>query len=232
MKNQVVKYQNLGRISYKEAWDIQTDLHESLKKDKMGSSDKSYIPEYHHLLICEHNPVFTIGKSGKIDHLLINEDLLASKGIEFYHTNRGGDITYHGPGQITGYPILDLDYFVRDVHLYVRNLEQVIINALSRFGIKADRIEGKTGVWILGKINRKICAIGVHMSRWVTLHGFALNVKTELNHFDYIVPCGIKDENMTVCSMESILCEEVDIDEVKLAVKNSFKEVFNIEYKK
>jgi len=191
---QEVEYLDLGVISYDKAWEYQTQLHKNLISAKLEARDLNteYNPNKHYLLLCEHEPVFTIGKSGKMEHLLIDQKSLNSKGYNFYKSNRGGDITYHGPGQITGYPIFDLDFFQRDVHLYVRNIEEVIIRVLKHFGIEGIRVKDKTGVWIDGDIKKKICAIGVHMSRWVTLHGFALNVNTNLKDFDYIIPCGIK----------------------------------------
>lgn len=229
---QKVKYIDLETIHYEKGWKFQTDLHDYLIKNKLDARNSkiNYTPDNHYLILCEHEPVFTIGKSGKLDHLLVSEELLKSKGISFYHSNRGGDITYHGPGQVTGYPIFDLDHFERDVHLYVRKLEEVIIMLLAHYNVIGIRIEGKTGVWIDGPIQQKICAIGVHLSRWVTLHGFALNVNTNLSHFDFIVPCGIRDENTAVCSMQSILKRELDLNEIKLLLKLYFSKVFNFEY--
>lgn len=229
---QKVAYEDLGLQQYEKAWAYQTKLHQLLiaSKTQARKDDVPYCPSNHYLLLCEHSPVFTLGRSGKKEHLLLDEQQISNKKFEFFNANRGGDITYHGPGQITGYPIFDLDYFKRDVHLYVRNLEEVMIQVIAEYGIEGTRLEGKTGVWIAGAVNQKICAIGVHLSRWVTLHGFALNVNTNLEDFKHIVPCGIQDENSAVCSMASILEKEVDIAEVKLRIKKKFKEVFDYDY--
>ncbi len=188
--------------------------------------------QIHHLLFCEHHPVYTLGKSGSIHHLLLNEQELAEGGFEFFKINRGGDITYHGPGQITGYPIFDLDEFFTDVHKYVRYLEEVVIRTLKEYGIQGERIEGFTGVWIQksNTPSRKICAIGVHLSRWVTMHGFALNVDTNLSHFQNIVPCGISDENKEVTSLSKELGRAVSLSEVKSKLKKHFRELFDFEY--
>ncbi|MEE9374125.1 MAG: lipoyl(octanoyl) transferase LipB [Saprospiraceae bacterium] len=225
-----VIYKDLKIISYKKAWDYQKEIQQTIIKNKRESSQEPV----NRLLFCEHKPVYTIGKSGKMDHLVFNEKQLLEAGIEFYKTNRGGDITYHGPGQITGYPIFDLDQFYHDVHRYVRDLEQVVINVLTHFGLKGERLEGFTGVWLLGTsflpIHRKICAIGVHMSRWVTLHGLALNVNTDLNHFQGIIPCGIKEDNKMVTSLNAELESDILIDDVKKLMKKEFQTVFGIEY--
>jgi lipoyl(octanoyl) transferase len=217
--NKVV-YENLKSISYREIWDIQSSHHQALIAQKMALRNdptiKLEIP--HKIFFCEHNPVYTLGKSGDISNLLLSEQDLNNQNIEFHKINRGGDITYHGPGQITGYPILDMDFIYNDIHRYVREMEEAIIKTLDHFGIKGDRINGYTGVWIQKRNedeqNRKICAIGVHMSRWVTLHGFALNVDTDLTYFDKIIPCGISDNDKSVTSMSKELSRTIHFDEV------------------
>jgi lipoyl(octanoyl) transferase len=187
------------------------------------------LPTKHYLLFVEHPPVYTLGKSGKIEHVLINEEQRQQQGIEFFHTNRGGDITFHGPQQIVGYPIFDLEKFYTDIGRYLRELEEVIILTLEDYGIIAGRSPGETGVWIDATIKgkeRKICAMGVRCSRWVTMHGFALNVNTDLNYFNHIIPCGIADKKVT--SIKQELGMEVDIDEVKTKLKKNFSRVFNV----
>ena len=190
--------------------------------------DSSILTE-NHLLLVEHPPVFTLGKSGKIDHLLLKEEVLKSKGIAFFKTNRGGDITFHGPGQLVGYPILDLDNFFTDIHKYLRYLEEIIVKTLSDFGLNSARSDGETGVWLDldTPFARKICAMGVRASRWVTMHGFALNINTDLSYFDYIVPCGIQGKGVTSIAKE--LKREVDPSIVKAAVLKHFSEVFEVE---
>ncbi len=254
--NQKVIYQNLGRISYSEAWDYQSQLQKQLIEKKLNARklqdsppaellgfkptetdstalEKSAFEQKHYLLFCEHNPVYTLGKSGSIDHLLLDEMGLAERGIEFFKINRGGDITYHGPGQITGYPIFDLDCFFTDVHKYVRYLEEAIIRTLADYGLEGMRIKEFTGVWLEGqgdKPKRKICAIGVHLSRWVTLHGFAFNVNTDLNYFKNIIPCGIEDEDKTVTSLAVELGKQIDVEEVKDKLKGHFAQLFGFEF--
>ena len=217
--------QDLGRISYKEAWDYQSTLQQGIIKTKRAGDEVP--PSY--LLFCEHNPVYTLGKSGSVEHLLI--DVESSPDFEYFKINRGGDITYHGPGQLTVYPIFDLEQFFTDVHKYVRLLEEVVIQVLGSMGIKGKRIEGFTGVWIEREsaIERKICAIGVHLSRWVSLHGLALNVNTDLSHFQHIVPCGIADDTKTVTSMQAELNTEIDLDKVKVELKEQFARQFDFE---
>lgn len=228
-----VIFEDLGLIAYQAAWDYQQQLHDSIKEHKLqkrraGIQD---FQQQHYLIFCEHPPVFTLGKSGSEDHLLLKEEEAKEQGFHFYKINRGGDITYHGPGQIVGYPILDLEFFFTDVHLYVRNLEEVIIRTLQDFGIETERITGYTGVWINEPGNqRKICAIGVHLSRWVTMHGFALNVNPDLKHFNNIIPCGITADNMKVTSMEKELGEPQDLNQVKERLKDHFAQIFNYEY--
>ncbi len=231
---QEVQVQDLEGIDYQEAWDYQQSLLDELVATKR--LNKSVLEEggaaqdqKHYFLFCEHKPVYTLGKSGSIDHLLLNTDELKDKSISFYKINRGGDITYHGPGQVVGYPIFDLDCFFTDVHKYVRMIEEAIIRTLADFGLTAGREEGFTGVWlpetdVLPK--RKICAIGVHLSRWVTMHGFALNVNTELAYFQHIVPCGINDENKTVTTMAIELGKPVDQQVVKNEIIKHFADLF------
>jgi lipoyl(octanoyl) transferase len=184
----------------------------------------------HHLLFVEHPPVYTLGKSGKIENVLISEEERLARGIDFFYTNRGGDITFHGPQQIVGYPILDLEKFYTDIGRYLRNLEEVIILTMAVYGLKGERSAGETGVWldpgIKGK-ERKICAMGVRCSRWITMHGFAFNINTNLTYFDYIIPCGIQDKQVTSLAKE--LGREVDFAEVKEKVKENFEKVFNVQ---
>jgi len=233
MERQVVCYKDLGEMDYKTAWDYQeTLLQENVK---IKSADRSFTPPIgyksstiNHLLFVEHPPVYTLGKSGKIENVLINEQQRNERGIDFFHTNRGGDITFHGPAQIVGYPILDLEKFYTDIGRYLRELEEVIILTLKEFGIEGGRSKGETGVWIdagnLGR-ERKVCAMGVRCSRWITMHGFALNVNTNLDYFNNIIPCGIQNKKVT--SMKEELGENADIDHVKEILKRNFGKVFN-----
>lgn len=220
---------DLGRIGYQEAWDLQTRLHNKLIDNKRAGYPE---PQHHYLLLCEHPPVFTLGKSGSEENLKLDDQQLDAKGIEFYRINRGGDITYHGPGQLVGYPILDLDLLFTDVHRYVRSLEEVIIKVLSGYSVRGIRNPRYTGVWIErpGRKDEveKICAIGVHLSRWVTMHGFAFNVNTDLGYFQHIVPCGIQEPGKSVCSLSSLLGKDVDLQEIKKRVAEEFSEVFEI----
>lgn len=234
---QKVQFQDLGRISYKDAWDYQFTLQRQLIDAKLEARKNEIMyPEYqpqHHLLFCEHNPVYTLGKSGSIDHLLLNDEGLNQEGVEFFKINRGGDITYHGPGQITGYPILDLDFFFTDVHKYVRYLEEAVIRTMAEYGLEGMRIKEYTGVWLESDgffPKRKICAIGVHLSRWVTMHGFAFNVNTDLKYFNNIVPCGINDADKTVTSLALELGQTIDVEEVKEKLKNHFAQLFGFEF--
>lgn len=235
-----VVFQDLGRISYQKAWDYQHQLQDeliALKRqnwERERNGEATIPPSHHHLLFCEHNPVYTLGKSGSVDHLLLDEKGLEEKGIEFFKINRGGDITYHGPGQITGYPIFDLDQFFTDIHKYVRYLEEVVIRTLAEYDIHdAFRIDGYTGVWLPeknGQPKRKICAIGVRLSRWVTMHGFAFNVNTDLDYFRNIVPCGIDEGDKDVTSLSVELEREMDVEEVKGKLKKHFAELFGFEF--
>lgn len=237
MRNQVI-FKDLGRISYQKAWDYQQELLEqaiAIKRQNrpLSVTDADWKQQQHYLLFCDHPPVYTLGKSGKKEHLLLNETQLEEQGFEFFKINRGGDITYHGPGQVIAYPIFDLDEFFTDIHRYVRLLEEVVILMLAEYGIEGTRVEGYTGVWMAGTESlpkRKICAIGVHLSRWVTMHGFALNVKTDLGHFQNIVPCGINDSDKDVTSMEHELGRTIDIEEVKAKLRQHFSDLFEFDF--
>ncbi len=226
-------FKDLGNIEFGEAWKYQEELFDSLVDTKVKNRELSEVDKLdqkHYLLFCEHPPVYTMGKSGDEDNLLMNDESLEFNNITFFKINRGGDITYHGPGQLVGYPILDLDYFFTDIHLYLRNLEEVIILTLRDYGVEAGRIKGVTGVWLDPedpKSARKICAMGVRCSRWVTMHGFAFNVNTDLGYFKNIIPCGIDDKGVTSLSAE--LGREIDVDEVKAKVKSHFAKVFEAE---
>lgn len=224
---QVVKFQDLGIRSYKEVWDYQEQLlkqNVTLKSQETTASSTS-----NYLLFVEHTPVYTLGKSGKKEHVLINEATMQEKGIEYFHINRGGDITFHGLQQIVGYPILDLDKFKTDLGWYLRSLEEVIILTMAEYGIVGGRSKGETGVWIDADVpgkERKICAMGIKCSRWITMHGFAFNVNTDLNYFNYIVPCGIQNKQVT--SLEKELGFKLVYTEVKEKVKNNFETVFDV----
>lgn len=221
---------DLGLIPYKEAWDLQTAIHQKLISNKREGYP---VPQSHFLLLCEHPPVFTLGKSGSESNLKINEKQLMDYEIEYFKINRGGDITFHGPGQVVGYPILDLDLIFTDVHKYVRGLEEVIIRVLKEYDIQGIRNPGYTGVWVENaqetSQSRKICAIGVHLSRWVSMHGFAFNINTNLNYFNHIIPCGIQDEDKSVCSLSTLLGNEVDLQEIKKKISIAFGDVFEME---
>ncbi len=246
MCKQLVIFRDLGTMDYKTAWDYQERLlHENVKRKSEARSHeqeirsqkseavelptvKSQLSTVNYFLFVEHPPVYTLGKSGNIDNVLLSEENLKARGIDFFHTNRGGDITFHGPQQIVGYPILDLEKFYTDIGKYLRNIEEVIILTLKEYGIEAGRSAGETGVWIDAHINgreRKICAIGVRSSRWITMHGFALNVNTDLDYFNFIIPCGIQNKQVT--SMQKELGCFVDFEEVKEKVKQNFSKVFN-----
>lgn len=227
-----MKYQNLGLIPYKKAWDIQEEYFDGTLSIKLSNKKlKANKSTHNHLLFCEHPHVYTLGKSGKAAHLLVNEEQLKAKGAEFYHINRGGDITYHGPGQITAYPILDLDNFGLSIKNFIFGLEEVLIRVLKHYTIVAGRSEGETGVW-LDKDNpqkaRKIGAIGARISSLVTMHGFALNVNTDLNYYNYIVPCGIQDKGVT--SLQKELGKEVDLQEVRDLLLQEFASVFGMKF--
>ena len=255
---QGVLFRDLGQIEYRDAWDLQEKLLKEnvevkalIRNRNLAPEDQSAIGSVqkqeqsiinaidnevvvptttHYLLFVEHPPVYTLGKSGEIENVLISEDERAAKGISFYHTNRGGDITFHGKEQLVGYPILDLERFYTDIGKYLRNLEDVIIATMADYGLKGERSPGETGVWMDAAISgreRKICAMGIRCSRWVTMHGFAFNVNTDLTYFDHIIPCGIQNKQVT--SMEKELGRKLDMNEVKERVKHHFERVFDVE---
>lgn len=252
---QSVLFRDLGFRSYQSVWDEQeamlkekvdmksaarmmdhvgqatnmgnTNSNTQMNDTIVGRLTDNKIP--HHLLLVEHSPVYTLGKSGKTEHILISEQEMQERGIDYFHINRGGDITFHGPGQIVGYPIIDLEQFKTDLGWYLRSLEEVIILTLEQYGLKADRSKGETGVWldpdVPGK-ERKICAMGIKCSRWITMHGFAFNVNTDLTYFDHIVPCGIVGKQVT--SLEKELGYTLPFEEVKTLVKKNFEKVFDV----
>jgi lipoyl(octanoyl) transferase len=224
-----VRFRDLGLISYSRAWDLQTEINEALKVAKRTGGEGS---PAHELLFCEHPPVYTLGKSGSEEHLRISDAELDAREIEYFRINRGGDITYHGPGQIVGYPIFDLDAFFTDVHRYVRSLEEAVIRTLAEYGLEGGRIQEYTGVWLDRESlhPRKICAIGVHLSRWVTMHGFAFNVNTDLKYYEHIIPCGIDTQQKPVTSMAAELGRDMPMDEVKAVLKAHLAAVFDFDY--
>jgi lipoyl(octanoyl) transferase len=228
-----VQYHDLGKRPYQAVWDYQEQL---LKENttikaafrKIGEVSADQVPTNHHLIFVEHPPVYTLGKSGKPEHLLISEQEMKDKGIEYFHINRGGDITFHGPEQLVGYPIFDLEKFKPDLGWYLRNLEEVIILTMADYGLVGERSKGETGVWMETDNPakaRKICAMGIKCSRWISMHGFAFNVNTDLNYFNYIIPCGI--ENKQVTSLQKELGVAVPMEEVKYRVKRHMEKVFN-----
>jgi len=235
--NPKVQLHTLNRIKYKFVWDFQETLQKSLIDNKLSTFKKSKeatnVELCGHLILCEHDPVYTLGKSGSIENLLNTKQELEDSNIEFFKINRGGDITYHGPGQITGYLILDLDHYYHDVHKFVRDIELSIVNVLSQYNLKGVRLDGYTGVWLQDQDNdilyKKICAIGVHMSRWVSLHGFAFNIHPDLDYFSRIIPCGIVDVNKEVTSLERELGKEVRIPEIIPSLTTSFSKVFGFD---
>ena len=232
--NKQIIVKDLGHKDYKETWDYQESLFEEIVELKRKNrAENTDLPTPNYFLFVEHPHVYTLGKSGHIENLLIDEAALAKKGASFYKINRGGDITYHGPGQIVGYPIIDLENFFTDIHKYLRSLEEVIIRTLADYGIKGERSEGETGVWLdVGTpFARKICAMGVRASRWVTMHGFALNVNTDLGYFDNIIPCGIRGKAVTSLNVE-LSKEKVDTEEVKKYILKHFEEIFGVAIKK
>lgn len=231
MKNKTLTIQDLGYKDYKQTWDYQEELFEGIVDIKSANRNlENPKPTPNYFLFVEHPHVYTLGKSGDISNLLLSEDQLQAKGATFYKINRGGDITYHGPGQIVGYPILDLDNFFTDIHKYLRFLEEAIILTLADYGIKSERSPGETGVWLdVGTpFARKICAMGVRASRWVTMHGFALNVNADLGYFDNIIPCGIRGKAVTSMNVE-LGVERVDEAEVKQRILKHFRTLFEIE---
>lgn len=245
MNKQAVIFKDLGLMEYKDAWDYQEQLLQENVRRKSEARNlvtettgvqPGFIPgapgmeTRHYFLFVEHPPVYTLGKSGNIENVLISEEMRSEKGIQFFRTNRGGDITFHGPQQIVGYPILDLEKFETDIGKYLRNIEEVMIQTLKAYGIEAGRSKGETGVWIEpGKPGRerKIGAIGIRSSRWITMHGFALNVNTDLSHFNFIIPCGIHNKQVT--SIERELGHAVNFEEAKEQVKQNFEKVFNVQ---
>ncbi|MFO7853607.1 MAG: lipoyl(octanoyl) transferase LipB [Bacteroidota bacterium] len=236
MSREVI-FEDLGVRDFKETWDYQEDLFHNLLSVKL--KNRSLTPseqekQFNRLLFVEHPHVYTLGRSGSGNNLLINNIQLKARNASYYRINRGGDITYHGPGQIVGYPILDLEEFGLTLKAYINKIEEVIISTLHEYGIEAGRLEGATGVWIDGQAGsggqaRKICAIGVKASRFITMHGFAFNINTDLDYFSYINPCGYTDKGVTSLSKE--LGREQDFEEAKIIVKNNFSKVFGINWK-
>jgi lipoyl(octanoyl) transferase len=224
--NRNIQLRDLGNKDYKETWDCQETLFKQIVDIKLEKRNNPHLVTPNFLLFVEHPHVYTLGKSGDISNLLLSEKQLTAKGATFYKINRGGDITYHGPGQIVGYPILDLENFFTDIHKYLRLLEEVIILTLAEYNIIGTRSEGETGVWLgVGTpFARKICAMGVRASRWVTMHGFALNVNADLGYFDNIIPCGIRGKAVT--SMHVELGQKVDEQEVKAKIQKHFAALF------
>ena len=248
MSKQLVYFKDLGRMDYQQAWDYQEKLlQENIAaksrrqtgvlfnspadpSDSHGEGSQDTTRNY--LLFVEHPPVYTLGKSGRQENILIDREEMHTRGIDFFHTNRGGDITFHGPGQVVGYPILDLEKFYTDIGKYLRSLEEVIILTLDEFGIRGERSAGETGVWIdpgIKGMERKICAMGVRCSRWITMHGFALNINTDLSYFGHIVPCGIQDKRVT--SLAGELGREIPAALVKNSVRENFGKVFDCRWR-
>ena len=228
--NKKVSFKDLGLIDYKQCWDFQEELFaEILAVKSSNRKENKTISTKNHLIFCEHPHVYTLGKSGDKKNLLVNEDYLKSRGATFHKINRGGDITYHGPGQIVGYPIIDLDNFFTDIHKYLRFLEEAVILTLKEYGLETERSPGETGVWFdVGTTKaRKICALGVKSSRWVTMHGFAFNVNSDLSYFGNIIPCGITDKSVT--SLQKELGKELNMDEVRNKLKTHLVELFEME---
>ncbi|MFN4145907.1 MAG: lipoyl(octanoyl) transferase LipB [Runella sp.] len=232
-QNKQVSFHDLDLIDYQQAWDWQEQLLAQIVKLK---TDNRHLPADqqrltpNHLIFCQHPHVFTLGKSGKPEHLLLDQDQLAQVNATYYKINRGGDITYHGPGQLVGYPILDLENFFTDIHRYMRTLEEAVILTCAEYGLDTGRIEGLTGVWLDYQTQqnpRKICALGVKSSRWVTMHGFAFNVNTDLSYFGHIVPCGIADKAVT--SLQAELGQSIPLNEVAAKVKKHLVALFEME---
>lgn len=233
MPNKIVLYKDLGSMDYKECWDFQERLFEETIAQKIANRNSEHSDQIitkNYLLFVEHPHVYTLGKSGDEKHLLLNETELSEKSATYYKINRGGDITYHGPGQLVAYPILDLDHFFTDIHKYLRLLEETIIVTLAEYGIIAGRSKGETGVWLDAEVPekaRKICAMGVRCSRWVTMHGWGFNVNSDLDYFNNIVPCGIVDKSVT--SMKKELGRTVDMSELKEKLLHNFTKLFECE---
>jgi len=231
-QNKEVQFVDLNLVEYKQAWDLQETLLNRIATVKLANrslSEDSKEETENFLLFCQHPHVYTLGKSGDESHLLLQESFLSTIGATYFKTNRGGDITYHGPGQLVGYPILDLENFYTDIHLYLRMLEEAIIKTCEGYGLVAGRIEGLTGVWInpTQEDARKICAMGVKASRWISMHGFALNVNTDLSYFSHIVPCGIATRGVT--SLQQELGQEMDFQSVSDVVKGHLVDLFKME---
>lgn len=232
---QKVNYHNIGQIEYGAAFKLQEEYMQKglkVKAARFGKPEEEFPADdiEHYLFVCEHPHVYTLGKSGHMENLLVNDARLKELGVSFYNTNRGGDITYHGPGQLVGYPVLDLEQYFTDLGKYMRSLEEAVIKTVAHYGIEAGRLEGATGVWLdpdNPQRARKICAMGVKCSRWMTMHGLALNVNTDLSFFGHIVPCGISDKAVT--SIKQELGHEVDMDEVTEVFEKAFAEVFESE---
>ena len=229
MKNKKIIVKDIGRTSFSDAWKFQEDIFQKIIDQKVQNRAlEKKIETNNYLIFTEHNPVYTIGKSGDMSNLLLSANQLKDKEIEFFKINRGGDITFHGPGQIMGYPILDLDNFFTDINIYLRSLENTIIDTLRLYDISGFTIKGETGVWVnKDEKLKKICAFGIRASRWVTMHGFSLNVNTDLDKFNYIIPCGITDKGVT--SISEIKNEIIDIDKLKERIIESFAKNFKAE---
>jgi lipoyl(octanoyl) transferase len=228
MKNKKIILRDIGKSSFSDAWEYQEDIFKKIIDQKIKNrSNKNKMETNNFLIITEHEPVYTIGKSGDISNLLLNDDEMKTQGIEFYKINRGGDITYHGPGQIMGYPIIDLDNFFTDINLYLRKLEEVIINTLKSYDLEGFTIKGETGVWVKDNngLSKKVCAFGIRASRWVTMHGFSFNVNPELNYFKNIIPCGITDKGVT--SVSELKNRNIEMNEIKQILYKNFAESFN-----
>ena len=228
--NKSVQVRDLGLIDYKEAWDYQEELFKQIIDIKIENrKNATAIGTPNYVLFCEHPHVFTLGKSGDANHLLLNEDTLKKHDATYYKINRGGDITYHGPGQLVVYPILDLDNFFTDIHKYMRFLEETVIQTLAHYGVQGQRFDGLTGVWIEPETPkaRKICALGVKSSRWVTMHGIGFNINSDLSYFNHIVPCGIDDKAVT--SLEKEIGQKVDMEEIKIVLLDEMKKVFQFQ---
>ena len=230
MKNKKIILRDIGKSSFSDAWQYQEEIFKKTIDQKIENrSSESKMETDNFLIITEHNPVYTIGKSGDISNLLLNDNEMKTEGIEFYKINRGGDITYHGPGQIMGYPIIDLDNFFTDINLYLRKLEEVIINTLKSYDLRGFTIKGETGVWVKDNngLSKKVCAFGIRASRWVTMHGFSFNVNPELNYFKNIIPCGIKDKGVT--SVSELKNSNIEMNQIKQILYKNFAESFSAE---
>jgi lipoyl(octanoyl) transferase len=228
-----VQFEDWGFIDYQTAWDKQESIFKvavDQKLEQRKHTDQVFEPIQNQLIFCQHPPVYTLGKSGKMENLLLDDAGLKNHGASFFPINRGGDITFHGPGQLVGYPIFDLEQFFTDIHKYLRYLEEAIITTLAHYGVKGERFEGYTGVWIEADkpSARKICAMGVRCSRWVTMHGFAFNINTDLSYFNHIVPCGIDDKAVT--SLEKELNRKVDFEEVSALLKKNIAAQFDFSF--